>query len=256
MTYWASAQVQNARHRYSNKAKREEWDLVAESEVPSLTAEREANSHTEVLEVVYENQRWWPYYGWAKPANGTDPACWTTKHGWKTVPPNLYEVPSESQSWWRIDGEALDGGWAYALDFRYEFHQGCTATDMCRRRAWIREKIDPVCGPRVVSGQGPETTGAQGELLGELLDTNVVQQTDMGGAVGEMSNCSDEGFYSCEPTASQTGWEEAPGRTKGAPDRYLELELKRALIASQHGYSKDRKLVPQPGFLDTRPQSP
>ena len=126
-------QVQNARARYGKV--KIDWDVVGQEEVP-ISARFDTANHPESspgleLEVVYENQRWWPFSGWAGPA-ASDPAGWTTKHGWKAVPPNLYEVPSEVHGWWRIEDESTDSGWTYAFDFNQQFHAGCSSTDMVR----------------------------------------------------------------------------------------------------------------------------
>merc|ERR1712070_485756 len=140
------------------------------------------------------------------PAGNTDPAPWTSKHGWKAVMPNLYDVPSSSQGWWRIANGGPRGGWEYSFDFQQEFRTTAQLTDLVRRRAWIRDK------------QPPASEQNQTEIPGCTAEQEV-----------EEGNSS---FFSCDAQDDVEG--EDDGTTLHINrDQFLQHELQRALIASQ-----------------------
>jgi len=257
MTYWASAQVQNARARHS-KAKGE-WEVVDWNQDESPLSTRFQNppppglgvpAPGAELEVVYENQRWWPFVGWATPAAG-DPSGWTTKHGWKAVPPNLYECPSPNHTWWQIEGETADGGWSYAFDFRHQFHPGCGATDMVRRRAWVRH-ITKTREPRVNATQLSDESRPDGGCPSEgcevetdppspesrspkspvICSPRAKELVHANFSLGSSAMSTADVFHSMMSDGSSAVSDQE--EQKRICDQFLAEEQQRALIASQH----------------------
>ena len=131
---WVSAAVVNAQKRHSIRAINDEWVTIENDDLPiitdaptnataddrrgSLGARSEGVSDRRMIknqEVrVVENQRWCLSKGWSAP----DPAechAWTSPHGWRAVPPDLFEIPYNKErhnayatpvTWWEVDYSA------------------------------------------------------------------------------------------------------------------------------------------------------
>eukprot|EP00656_Telonema_subtile_P055903 TRINITY_DN8807_c0_g1_i1.p2 TRINITY_DN8807_c0_g1~~TRINITY_DN8807_c0_g1_i1.p2 ORF type:complete len:117 (-),score=24.63 TRINITY_DN8807_c0_g1_i1:233-583(-) len=116
---------------------------------------------------------------------------------------------------------------------------------MVRRRAWIREKSHPIPGAGWHDGVGADseaTLDAEAEETAPEMSPAPEPEPEPKNersSVAELSGVSDEGFYSCDALTSMEG-------AGGAQDQFLESELKRALLASQHGRSVHPR--PPPGM--------
>lgn len=196
---WVSAAVINARSKHALSHRRDEWvdidfDDVPTPEVAVLTQLTNSTHRVPALHTVeraIENQRWWPTTGWSQPCLGSDPPPWTSPHGWRKVPPDLFEIPGhpcapraaepceDVKSWWCIDysyGPPEDEGFLYSFDFSsQEWHQGCGPSDMVRRRQWTRLRGATPPPPQHL---GSSLTCLGASLTGGPLDSLIASSND------------------------------------------------------------------------------
>ncbi|OJD20466.1 hypothetical protein ACJ73_08201 [Blastomyces percursus] len=123
--------------------------------LPSLARQHPATSENSDIDVLYENQRGWWFFGIplysAKSLLNLDPSAWLTR-GFEVSPVNITnaQVPDPSWEWawdtWYIDMsyDVDEAGWQYSFSFssRFAWH-GTHPWYHCfvRRRRWLRKRV-------------------------------------------------------------------------------------------------------------------
>ncbi|XP_037932788.1 tectonin beta-propeller repeat-containing protein-like [Teleopsis dalmanni] len=98
-----------------------------------------------VKEESYENERWIPIEGFSKMLLPTDRYKYSSSDGSAERSIDKIRLPSMAWQWdgdWHLDldldGQTLDEGWMYALDFPATYSAKCSWNSYVRRRKWIR----------------------------------------------------------------------------------------------------------------------
>ncbi|XP_053646773.1 tectonin beta-propeller repeat-containing protein isoform X2 [Cherax quadricarinatus] len=103
---------------------------------------------------VWENQRWNPVTGFTYRGLPTDRHTWSDQTGRHQRAKESVKLQSRHWSWtseWCVDYHTPGGvdreGWQYATDFPLSYHAHRYATDLVRRRRWVRKCRVSTSGP-------------------------------------------------------------------------------------------------------------
>ena len=92
-------------------------------------------------QIIYENQRWFPFTGWTSNLLPTDRFPFSSKDGKQELKKETFIIRENEKliKDWTINLENCDkNGWEYAIDFPAKYTPTKNTLSCVRRRKWIR----------------------------------------------------------------------------------------------------------------------